>query len=49
MVRFFSIDGTTGPAAIGFEAQSPTGEGCAVSFDDVRFMRERLGDLRDGS
>jgi len=49
MVRFFSIDGTTGPAAIGFEAQSPTGEGCAVSFDDVRFRRERLGNLRDGS
>jgi uncharacterized protein len=49
MVRFFSVDGTSEPAAIGFEAQSPTGDGCVVSFDDIRFKRERLGDLRDGS
>jgi len=49
MVRFFSIDGPTGPATIGFEAQSPTGDGCVVAFDDVRFRRERLSDLRDGS
>ncbi len=49
MVRFFSIDGATGPATIGFEAQSPTGDGCVVAFDDVRFRRERLADLRDGS
>jgi regulation of enolase protein 1 (concanavalin A-like superfamily) len=49
LVRFFSIDGTSSPAAIGFEAQSPTGDGCAVAFDDVRFTGERLGNLRDGS
>ncbi|SEH00229.1 hypothetical protein SAMN05444920_115208 [Nonomuraea solani] len=49
MIRFFTIDGMTAPAAIGFEAQSPTGDGCAVTFDDLRFTRERLGDLRDGS
>ena len=49
MVRFFSIDGTSKSAAIGFEAQSPTGDGCVVAFDDIRFKRERLGDLRDGS
>jgi regulation of enolase protein 1 (concanavalin A-like superfamily) len=49
MVRFFTIDGTSTSAAIGFEAQSPTGDGCLVTFDDIRFTRQRLGDLRDGS
>ncbi len=49
MVRFFRIDGTTRPATIGFEVQSPTGDGCVVNFDDIRFTPERLGDLRDGS
>ena len=49
MVRFFTIDHPSGAVSIGFEAQSPTGDGCAVTFDDLRFTRERLGDLRDGS
>ncbi|MGO9582664.1 MAG: DUF1349 domain-containing protein [Acidimicrobiales bacterium] len=49
MIRFFTIDGTSRSDAIGFEAQSPTGDGCVVTFDDIRFTRERLGDLRDGS
>jgi regulation of enolase protein 1 (concanavalin A-like superfamily) len=49
MIRFFTIDGPSTSAAIGFEAQSPTGGGCVVTFDDIRFTRERLGDLRDGS
>jgi regulation of enolase protein 1 (concanavalin A-like superfamily) len=49
MIRFFTIDDPSGPVSIGFEAQSPTGDGCAVTFDDIRFTRERLGDLRDGS
>jgi uncharacterized protein len=49
MVRVFTV--TDGPASvtIGFEAQSPNGEGCRAEFDDIRFLRERLGDLRDGS
>jgi uncharacterized protein len=49
MIRFFTIEGTSTPAAIGFEAQSPTGDGCVVTFEDIRFTRERLRDLRDGS
>jgi regulation of enolase protein 1 (concanavalin A-like superfamily) len=49
MVRFFSIDASSRPAEIGFEVQSPTGDGCVVSFDDVCFTRQRLADLRDGS
>ncbi len=49
MVRFFAIDDASNSAAIGFEAQSPIGDGCVVTFDDIRFTRERLADLRDGS
>jgi hypothetical protein len=49
MIRFFTIDDPSGPVSIGFEAQSPTGDGCAVTFDDIQFTRQRLGDLRDGS
>ncbi|WP_173070157.1 DUF1349 domain-containing protein [Phytohabitans houttuyneae] len=57
MIRFFVLgdvrsdvigDGTTGDR-IGFEAQSPTGEGCRVTFDEIQFASARLADLRDGS
>lgn len=34
---------------IGFGAQSPTGEGCTVTFDEIRYVPGRLADLRDGS
>ncbi len=49
MIRFFAIDGMSTSGAIGFEAQSPTGDGCLVTFEDVRFTPKRLDDLRDGS
>jgi uncharacterized protein DUF1349 len=49
MIRFFAIDGTATAASIGFEAQSPTGNGCTVTFDDIQFTGERLHELRDGS
>lgn len=49
MIRFFSLGDVTGRDRIGFEAQSPTGDGCAVSFDRIRFAPGRLTDLRDGS
>ena len=49
MIRFFAIDGAGPATRIGFEAQSPTGDGCTVTFDQIRFSRERLADLRDGS
>jgi uncharacterized protein len=49
MIRFFSLDGASDSASVGFEAQSPTGEGCAVRFDDISFTTRRLEDLRDGS
>ena len=49
LIRFFTIPDTSAPASVGFEAQSPTGDGCVVTFNDVRFTRERLRELRDGS
>jgi len=49
MVRFFVLDDGAGPHRIGFEAQSPTGDGCRVTFDEIRFDPVRLADLRDGS
>lgn len=48
MIRFFALH-PAGTASVGFEAQAPTGDGCAVTFDHIRFSQERLGDLRDGS
>jgi regulation of enolase protein 1 (concanavalin A-like superfamily) len=47
LVRHFSLGGSAEPE-IGFEAQSPTGEGCSVTFDQIRFETRRLTDLRSG-
>jgi regulation of enolase protein 1 (concanavalin A-like superfamily) len=49
LVRHFALDGGAAGVHLGFEAQSPTGDGCAVRFDEVRFAATRLADLRDGS
>jgi uncharacterized protein len=50
MIRFFSIDADGAvPDKVGFEVQSPTGDGCTVTFDEIRFVPERLAALRDGS
>jgi len=49
LIRVFSLGQDLDGHQIGFEAQSPTGEGCRVVFDRLRFSRERLTDLRDGS
>jgi uncharacterized protein len=49
MIRYFTIDDVSSPASIGFEAQSPTGDGCTVAFVDIHFDQKRLGDLRNGS
>jgi regulation of enolase protein 1 (concanavalin A-like superfamily) len=48
MIRHFALDGG-GEVQIGFEAQSPIGDGCAVMFDSIRYVTSRLADLRDGS
>ncbi len=49
MIRVFLLDDETSRHRIGFEGQSPTGDGCSVTFDEIRFRPERLADLRDGS
>ena len=49
LVRVFSLGDKTADHQVGFEAQSPTGDGCTVTFDDIRFTQQRLADLRDGS
>jgi len=49
LVRVFSLGDSVAGHTIGFEAQSPTGDGCRVTFDQVHFTRHRLEDLRDGS
>jgi uncharacterized protein len=46
-IRNFTLEP---PAQIsaGFVAQSPTGEGCTVTFDQIWYAPERLADLRSG-
>src|SRR5438045_3064989 len=40
-IRHFSLP-TSDPIDFGFVAQSPTGAGCTVRFDDIHFRAERL-------
>ena len=49
LVRLFSLGPAVAGHRVGFEAQSPTGDGCTVTFDRIAFTRKRLADLRDGS
>ena len=49
LVRVFHLGDDVAGHLVGLEAQSPTGEGCTVTFDQISFTRERLADLRDGS
>ncbi len=47
LIRHFALE-ATGDPSIGFAAQSPTGDGCAVRFEQIAYRAERLGDLRSG-
>jgi regulation of enolase protein 1 (concanavalin A-like superfamily) len=46
-IRHFALEADSEPA-VGFAAQSPLGEGCAVTFDEIAYDNARLGDLRSG-
>lgn len=46
-VRHFDVGAEL--TLVGFAAQSPTGQGCRVSFDRIEFRPEGLADLRDGT
>ncbi|HEX5302403.1 MAG TPA: DUF1349 domain-containing protein, partial [Streptosporangiaceae bacterium] len=47
LLRYFTLGG--GLVRAGFLAQSPTGEGCAATFDHITFQPGAPADLRDGS
>jgi uncharacterized protein len=47
-VRHFALDAAE-TIAVGFSAQSPTGEACTATFDAIRYAPERLHDLRSGA
>lgn len=49
LVRVFGMGDALPEHRVGFVAQSPTGDGCTVIFEEIRFSRRRLADLRDGS
>jgi regulation of enolase protein 1 (concanavalin A-like superfamily) len=49
LLRLFRLDAPSAEVRLGFEVQSPHGEGCAVRFDRVRFASATLAELRDGS
>lgn len=44
-VRHFHLPGDV---QVGFEAQSPTGDGCEATFSQIRFEQRTLDDLRGG-
>lgn len=47
LIRYFKLDDNQN-AQMGFLAQSPTGNGCTVSFRDIRFESRLLADIRSG-
>jgi regulation of enolase protein 1 (concanavalin A-like superfamily) len=47
-IRHFALD-AGGEPSVGFAAQSPTGDGCAVTFERIAYEATRLADLRSGA
>ena len=47
LLRYFTLPGDM--VRVGFLALSPTGEGCAATFDQITFRPGAPGNLRDGS
>jgi regulation of enolase protein 1 (concanavalin A-like superfamily) len=47
LIRHFGLP--AGDVQIGFEAQSPTGDGCRATFADIAYASRQLTDLRDES
>jgi uncharacterized protein len=46
MVRYFALEDA--PSKAGFLAQSPTGDGCTVTFSEINFEYKTLKDIRSG-
>jgi uncharacterized protein len=50
LLRYFSLTGDAADLVrVGFMAQSPAGEGCAATFDQITFRPGAPSNLRDGS
>jgi uncharacterized protein len=50
LLRYFALSGDAAELVrVGFLAQSPTGPGCAATFDHITFRAGAPADLRDGS
>jgi uncharacterized protein len=50
LLRYFALGGDPSELVrVGFMAQSPTGEGCAATFDHIDFQPGAPPNLRDGS
>jgi regulation of enolase protein 1 (concanavalin A-like superfamily) len=49
LMRVFTLSESVTDHQLGFEGQSPTGEGCTVVFDRIAFSSQRLHELRNGS
>ena len=47
MVRYFTL-GKVENLRVGFEAQSPTGQGCNVVFSEIAYRPDLLKDMRSG-
>jgi regulation of enolase protein 1 (concanavalin A-like superfamily) len=48
LVRHFALASGESPE-VGFQAQSPTGDGCTARFDQIRFEARTLADIRSGA
>lgn len=46
LVRHFRLEAPD--VQVGFEVQSPLGEGCTARFSEIAFEQRTLADLRDG-
>ena len=47
LMRYFTLT-TQEPLTVGFSVQSPTGAGCTAHFAHIRYIPDRLPDLRSG-
>ena len=47
LIRYFSLESPEA-VLVGFQAQSPRGDGARVRFGDIALIRERLGNIRSG-
>lgn len=49
LLRYFRLRDAAAPAAIGFLAQSPTGDGCTATFSEISYRPGAPADIRDGT